>query len=60
MFMGSNTIKNIISKLDEDIEFINKERLSNYHLRWTQKNFKIERKTAVIAFSLKKFMQLQS
>ena len=28
MFMGSNTIKNIISKLDGDIEFINRERLS--------------------------------
>ncbi len=28
MLMGSNTIKNIISKLDEDTEFINKERLS--------------------------------
>ena len=27
MFMGSNTISNIISKLDEDIEFINKKRL---------------------------------
>ena len=28
MFMGSSTIKNIINKLDEDIEFINRERLS--------------------------------
>ena len=28
MLMGSNTIKNIISKLDGDIEFINRERLS--------------------------------
>ena len=28
MLMGSNTIKNIISKLDGDIEFINKDRLS--------------------------------
>ena len=27
MFMGSNTIKNIISKLEGDIEFINRERL---------------------------------
>ena len=25
MFMGSNTIKNIIYKLDEDTEFINKK-----------------------------------
>ena len=28
MLMGSNTIKNIISKLDDDVEFINRERLS--------------------------------
>ena len=28
MFMGSSTIKNIINKLDEDTEFINRERLS--------------------------------
>ena len=28
MLMGSNTIKNIISKLDGDIEFINRDRLS--------------------------------
>ena len=28
MFMGSNTIKNIIAKLDGDLEFVNKERLS--------------------------------
>ena len=28
MLMGSNTIKNIISKLDADIEFINRDRLS--------------------------------
>ena len=29
MFMGSNTIKGIVSKLDDDIEFINRKRLSN-------------------------------
>ena len=28
MFMGSNTIKNIVSKLNEDVEFIFKNRLS--------------------------------
>ena len=28
MLMGSNTIKSIIQKLDDDIEFINKQRLS--------------------------------
>jgi len=33
MLMGSNTIKNIISKLDADIEFINRDRLSNLHIQ---------------------------
>ena len=28
MLMGSSTIKNIISKLNEDLEFINRDRLS--------------------------------
>ena len=28
MFMGSSTIKNIVNKLNEDTEFINRERLS--------------------------------
>ena len=32
MFMGSNTIKNIISKLNDDVEFINRERLSKLHM----------------------------
>ena len=32
MLMGSNTIKKIISKLDDDIEFINRERLSKLNL----------------------------
>ena len=32
MFMGSNTIKNIFSKLKDDIEFINKDDYQNYLL----------------------------
>ena len=31
MFMGSNTIKNILDKLNEDTEFINRERLSKLY-----------------------------
>ena len=34
MFMGSNTMKTIISHLKEDVEFISKERLSKLDLRW--------------------------
>ena len=51
MFMGSNTIKNIISKLDEDIEFINRNRLSKLSYAGHKKISRINRKTAIIAFS---------
>ena len=51
MFMGANTIKNIISKLDGDIEFISKERLSKLVCIGHKKNSRIERKSAIIAFS---------
>ena len=51
MFMGSNTIKNIISKLDGDLEFLNKERLSKLSFVGHKKISRIERKTAIIAFS---------
>ena len=49
--MGSNTIKNIISKLDGDIEFINRERLSKLTYAGHKKISRINRKTAIIAFS---------
>ena len=51
MFMGSNTIKNIISKLDDDIEFINKQRFSKLTYVGHKKISRIDRKTAIIAFS---------
>ena len=51
MLMGSNTIKNIIQKLDDDIEFKNKERLSKLSFGGHKKISRIERKSAVIAFS---------
>ena len=51
MFMGSNTIKNIISKLNEDIEFIFKNRLSKLIYAGHKKISRIQRKTAIIAFS---------
>jgi ATP-dependent RNA helicase SUPV3L1/SUV3 len=51
MLMGSNTIKKIISKLDEDTEFINKERLSKLSYVGHKKISRIDRKTAIIAFS---------
>ena len=51
MFMGSNTIKKLISKLDEDVEFINKERLSKLTYVGHKKISRIKRKSAIIAFS---------
>ena len=51
MLMGSNTIKNIISKLDGDIEFINRKRLSKLTYAGYKKISRINRKTAIIAFS---------
>ena len=51
MLMGSNTIKRIISKLDDDIEFINRNRLSKLTYAGHKKISRINRKTAIIAFS---------
>ncbi len=51
MLMGSNTIKSIIQKLDDDVEFINKQRLSKLSFCGHKKISRIERKSAVIAFS---------
>ncbi len=51
MLMGSNTIKKIISKLDEDVEFINRDRLSKLSYAGHKKISRINRKTAIIAFS---------
>ena len=51
MLMGSHTIKNIINKLDDDIEFINKDRFSKLSFSGHKKISRIERKSAIIAFS---------
>ena len=51
MLMGSSTIKNIISKLDDDVEFVNRERLSKLTYSGHKKMSRIDRKTAIIAFS---------
>jgi ATP-dependent RNA helicase SUPV3L1/SUV3 len=51
MFLGSSTIKKIISNLNADIEFINKERLSKLTYVGHKKISRIDRKSAIIAFS---------
>jgi len=51
MLMGSNTIRNIINKLGEDTEFINRDRLSKLSYVGHKKISRINRKTVIIAFS---------
>ena len=51
MLLGSSTIKKIISNLDADIEFINKKRLSKLTYVGHKKISRIDRKSAIIAFS---------
>ena len=51
MFMGSYSMKNIIKKLDEDVEFIDRKRLSKLTFSGHKKISRIERKSAIIAFS---------
>ena len=51
MLMGSSTIKKIVSKLNDDVEFINRERLSKLTYTGHKKISRINRKTAIIAFS---------
>ncbi len=51
MFMGSSTIRNIISNLSDDVEFINRNRLSKLSYSGHKKISRIDRKTAIIAFS---------
>ena len=45
-----NTIKNIISKLDDDVEFVNRERLSKLTYSGHKKMSRIDRKTKMSPF----------
>ena len=51
MFMGSQTMENILSNLKENIEFIQKDRYSKLSYAGYKKISRIERKSAIIAFS---------
>ena len=52
MFLGSPTIKNILDSLDEEIEFIFKERFSKLSYSGHKKISRLNPKTAIIAFSI--------
>ncbi len=51
MFLGSHTMKYIISSLIKDVEFINKERYSKLTYSGYKKISRLNPKTALIAFS---------
>ncbi len=51
MLMGSHTMKNILTNLNDEIEFVNKERYSKLTYTGYKKISRIERKSAIIAFS---------
>ena len=52
MFLGSQVMKNIIYDLVNDVEFIKKERFSNLSYSGYKKISRLDRKTAIIAFSI--------
>ncbi len=52
MFLGSHTMRNIIESLEEDVEFISKERFSKLIYSGQKKISRLNRKTAIIAFSV--------
>ena len=52
MFLGSHTMRNIIESLEEDVHFISKERFSKLTYSGQKKISRLNRKTAIIAFSV--------
>ena len=52
MFLGSQVMKNIISDMVEEVEFVKKERFSKLSYSGYKKISRLDRKTAIIAFSI--------
>ena len=52
MFLGSHTMKSLISSLVDGVEFVNKERYSNLTYSGYKKISRLNPKTALIAFSI--------
>ena len=52
MFLGSHNMMNIIKSLEENVEFVKKERLSKLTYSGQKKISRLSRKTAIIAFSV--------
>jgi ATP-dependent RNA helicase SUPV3L1/SUV3 len=52
MFLGSSTIKHVITSLIDDVEFVNRERYSKLTYSGYKKISRLSPKTALIAFSI--------
>ena len=52
LFLGSQVMKNIIIDLVDDVEFVKKERFSKLSYSGYKKISRLDRKTAIIAFSI--------
>jgi ATP-dependent RNA helicase SUPV3L1/SUV3 len=52
MFLGSQVMKNIINELVNEVEFLKKERFSKLSYSGYKKISRLDRKTAIIAFSI--------
>ena len=52
MFLGSHTIKNIINSLEENVEFVFKDRFSKLSYIGHKKISRLNPKSAIIAFSI--------
>ena len=52
MFLGSQVMKNIIRNLIDEVEFLKKERFSKLSYSGYKKISRLDRKTAIIAFSI--------
>tara|TARA_B100000029_G_scaffold365992_1_gene359343 strand:+ start:293 stop:2767 length:2475 start_codon:yes stop_codon:yes gene_type:complete len=58
MFLGSQIMKNIISDLVPDVEFVNKDRFSKLTYGGYKKISRLDRKSALIAFSIEEVYAL--
>ncbi len=57
MFLGSQVMANIISDLIKDVEFEKKERFSKLSYAGYKKISRLDRKVAIIAFSIEEFLR---
>ena len=59
MFLGSQIMKKIISELVHKVEFEKKERYSRLSYSGIKKISRLDRKVAIVAFSIEKFLAFE-